>query len=343
MAVPTVSCVTDSSPSAFLLALRTAQAQARYPALLEGLHSKSLLTAPHRAGSGLVTVAVEQGRLGEAERMALGAFRLHQYLLCRWYDLQRVSTDQVEYDPQLGHLPASTIHIFSGTAEGHLLAYACLQGANALTTSEAALMDYQATLVLTDTPRPLFASERELFGPACFASLPALRSIPLAALGELNCFLCNQALRSPQSTIAGVETLLLMTQCILRPEAGLQAILGASDQEARGLLGTLEFPMLYAPHAPVVVPFLPYKHYWAAGEVGTAAQGKYWPFVVASADLRAQHAHIDRLNTLLDQSPATIRRGLVQLRKQAQAVRPSALMPPRKTKAARMWKASSAA
>lgn len=330
MALPVdVSCVVDRQTPAVLFAIRTAQAQARYPSLLEGLRSHSLLAPVQRTGSGLITVAVEQRELGKAALAALGAFRLQQYQLCRWYDLQ------------LDALPASTIHIFSGTSEGHLLAYACLQGANALTAGEAALLDQQQALFLTDTPRPLFASERELFGPACFTSLPALRRVPLAALGELNCFLRNQALLSPLSTIAAIESLLLMTRCILRP-AGLQAILGASDREARRLLTALGFPMLYAPHAPVVVPFLPYRHYWAAGEIGPTAQGKYWPFAVAQADLRAQQDHFDRLGALLEQTPAGIRRGLVQLRKQAHPTQPTALLPPRKSKAAQTWKAAPA-
>lgn len=226
MALPVnASCVVDRQTPAVLFAIRTAQAQARYPSLLEGLRSHSLLAPVQRTGSGLITVAVEQRELGKAALAALGAFRLQQYQLCRWYDLQRVAADRAERDPQLDALPASTIHIFSGTSEGHLLAYACLQGANALTAGEAALLDQQQALFLTDTPRPLFASERELFGPACFTSLPALRRVPLAALGELNCFLRNQALLSPLSTIAAIESLLLMTRCILRP-AGLQAILG---------------------------------------------------------------------------------------------------------------------
>lgn len=332
------SCVVDKHTSALLFGFRTAQAQVRYPALLMDLRSHSILAPVHRARSGLVTVAVEQRDLGDAALAALGAFRLQQFLLCQWYDLQQVITDQAKCDPQLDHLPTSTIHICSGTPDGRLLAYACLQGANALTTSEAALMDHQAALLLTDWPRPLFASERELFGAACFASLPALHSMPLTAISELNCFLHNQALMSPLSTIAAVETLLLMTRCILRPGSGLQVILGASDQEARRLLAALGFPMLYAPQAPVVVPFLPYKNYWAAGEVGTAAQGKYWPFAVASADLREQQGHFARLHHLLDQPPADIRRGLVQLRRQAQPGIPSALIPPKKSKAAQLWR-----
>lgn len=338
MALPlTSSSEAGERTGASLTALRTTQTQARYPGLLAGLLSQNVLASRCRAGSGLVTVAVEQGMLGEADLAALGTFRLHQFQLCHWYDFQRIEADRATSDPQLDHLPANTIHIFSGTAEGHLLAYACLQSANALTASEAALMDQQQTLLLTDTPRPLFASERELFGSACFASLPALRAIPLAGLGELNCFLRNQTLVSPLSTIAAIETLLLMTECILCPEAGLRAVLGASDPESRRLLAALGFPMLYAPHAPVVVPFLPYKHYWAVGEVGIAAQGKYWPFVVAVDDLRAEQPHFEQFDQILAGGLAEIRRAIVAWRRQQTPVAPTTFVPSAETNAAQMW------
>lgn len=311
----------------FLRVIRAFQAQARYPALLTGLRGREDVAYQERCGSGLITVAIEQKLLGDEELKALGAFRLQQYLLCGWYDPQKVLADQAETDPELERMPANALHILTGTADGQILAYCMLQGATTQTKGEDAILTNPNALYLQDAQRPLFASEREFFGTSVFASLPALHQIPIGAMGDLTCLLRNQALStSVLSTVAVVDATSTMIQFMTRIDSGLQAILGSIDREARHLLAAMSVPILYAPLAPVVVSSLPYKHYWAAGEVGTSVQGKYWPFVAAIEDLRAHAKHFARLDQTLSESRNTIRRALVAFRKEPR-IAPAAFVP----------------
>lgn len=320
----------------FLASLRAYQAHVRYPTLFQLRNrQQGVLYSQENPKSGLITIAVEQETLSEVVFGNLGEFRLHQYLLCGWYDVARVLADQAKTDPQLARIPASSVHLLTGTPDGQVLAYCTLQAA-ALEDAEVPSIA-QPKHYLQEFPRPLFASERELFGPVLFASLPALRAIPLSELGDFTCLLQNQALHSPLRTIAVIDAILSMIHLLAHPASRWRAILGTADQEARGLLAQLGVPVLYAPEAQVMVDSLSYQHYWAAEEIGLPVQGKYWPFTIAVDDLRARQNYFEHLHLQFTGEVENIRRILVAWRHQQTVAEPKAFFPPPGTRAAQIW------
>jgi ubiquinone/menaquinone biosynthesis C-methylase UbiE len=328
-------CPLSNNNTQYLATIRAHQAQARYPALLQLWNQEEgVLYRKEHSNVGLITIAVEQEALDEQALRALGEFRLHQYLLCGWYDAARVLADQATMDPQLARIPPSSVHLLTGTPEGQFLAYCTLQAAAQEERDESLTPTREQ--YLHEFPRALFPAERELFGPVLFATLPALRTIPLSAIGDLTCLLQNQALHSPLRTIALVEAILSIIHLLTRPSSRWSAVLGNMDQEARSLLASLGVPVLYAPQAQVMVDSLPYKHYWAAEEIGSLAQGKYWPFVIAVDDLRAQQ-HFEQAHQAFAGDPHNIRRSLVAWRRQQTPVAPVAFVPPIGTRAAQIW------
>lgn len=322
--------------SHYLAALQDKQANARYPALLRlGERDQGVLFRQEHPKAGLITVAVEQAALPGPLLRALGEFRLQQFLLCGWYEAARALADQAQTDPQLTRVPASSVHLLTGTPEGQILAYCLLQAAAQEEGERPRAAETRQ--YLHEFPRALFPAERELFGPVLFASLPALRTIPLEHLGDFTCLLQNQALHSPLRTIAVINAILSMIHLLSRPSSRWQAILGNMNQEARALLAQLGVPVLYAPEAQVVVHSLPYHHYWAEEEIGPLAQGKYWPFVVAVDDLRAHQEHFEELHQAFAGELGDIRRAVVVRRRKQTPVAPLALVPAAGTKAAQVW------
>src|SRR4029077_1785601 len=165
-----------------LMQLRTMEHEARYPNLLFGLWDHQAPAVRRvRAASGLYTTIVEQRALSAAQWRELGSFRLRQFVLCKWYDAQRIAADHLVIDPAMGDLPPRTLHAIVGDAEGRLLAYTCLQPAG---DAHSALAADEERIYLASPNRPQFPTERELFGPQVFSSLAALREIPLSRVWE---------------------------------------------------------------------------------------------------------------------------------------------------------------
>jgi hypothetical protein len=311
-----------------LSALIIQQREARYHELLLAPRqaNKGVIYSQRRAGSGLIALALEHRALSPAQHQALGEFRLQQYLACGWYDSQRVAQQGLQTDPALAQLPATTIHVLVGTEDGRLLAYFAMQEAS-VQPPNAGSHTLGKAVFLDDPDRPLFASESELFGPNLFASLPALRRIPLTEMRELSCLLRNQAIVSPLSVIAVVEAVYTMTHLVMRRNASIRVLLGGVGLEARQVTASLGIPILYSPLAPVIKPSSSAEPDvpWAEGE---HAQGKFWPFVIALDDLQAHHDHFRQLDRLLSGSEQELRRALVRFRRQRQALAPQALVPP---------------
>ncbi len=311
--------------------------EARYPQLLLDPWSASedILYRQKRPGSGLVVVALAHHALSTLQKQALGQFLLHQLLLCGWYDVQRISAARLQTDPAFDLASDSTVHVFVGTEAGRMLAYFTME--ESLVQSpvrptperegqgEAARSSSRGVF-LEDPNRPLFQSERDLFGPTIFASLPALRSIPVMKMRELTCLLRNQAIREPLSEIAVVEAIYTMTYLVMSCNPPLSVLLGAVDRQARLVATSLCIPILFAPLAPLITEQAPgdSTSYWAESE---HTPGRFWPFVIAVEDLHTHTDHFRHLDGLLAGSLPEISRNLKRLR-QGEPILPQAFVPP---------------
>src|SRR5260370_37457594 len=205
-------------------------------------------------------------------------------------------------DPALDTLPAASVHFLVGTTDGRCLAYTCLQPAGEetpppnlpLVHGRAPVSDRREQVVahcLTDVGRPLFPTERELFGSHVFASLPGLRDIPVERMREWACSFRNQVVQSPLSTaalFAAFSTPLLFAADPLRE---IEVILGNNNKPARKIYAELGLAVLYAPLVPVIPPND--DGYWMPV---VNEQGHYWPGVLALADLRAHNTILQRVD-----------------------------------------------
>jgi hypothetical protein len=311
-----------------LAAIQERQRDARYPMLLAiAPHRYGVVYHRVREGTGLVSVAIRHDALTPDQHAALGEFRLHQYLLWRWYDSAVISKLGARADPAFDTLPAATIHMLVGTSEGRILAYFAMQPAvdhcrpaGALNTVGRATSKQHCHL--SDCPRPLFPAEFESFGPDVFASLPALSPVPVDCIRELTCLLRNFAVPSPLTVVAVVEAVFTAWNVVTHPAQGIEAVLGCMDVEARRVLADLQVPLLYAANAPVIHNQLAF--YWLP-EMNEP--GKFWPFVLATQDLRARSALHARINEVLSSTSHKMRRELLLLRKQTIVSRPPVLLP----------------
>jgi hypothetical protein len=252
-------------------------------------------------GSGLVVTALRHADLTSPQRQALGTFRLEQCVLCGWYDPVAVCNRGIGYDPACEALADDAIHVVVGTRDGMILSYFCLesaslgrgegQGHSITRDGRGSAPDRVAgeectpegSWTVADRQRPLFATERDLFGPGVFATLPGLASAPIARIREVNYLMRNQAVAvtSRLVSLAVVEAISGVGQLLFTFSSPLEALVGNMDIEARRLLHDLDVPVLYAPHAPAMAAdqLCP----WSAA-VDTL--GRFWPFVIAADDLQ---------------------------------------------------------
>jgi hypothetical protein len=255
-------------------------------------------------GSGLVVKALRHADLSPPQRQALGTFRLEQCVLCGWYDAAAVLEGDIHRDPACELLADDAIHLVVGTREGLILSYFCLEPVStqaivhrwahtvwsnqrgASNAAEGAASIPEVSYSMADGERPLFATERDLFGPAVFATVPQLASAPVSRVREVNYLMRNQVVQptSRLVSLAVVEAISGVGQLLFTFAPPLVALVGNMDIEARRLLHDLDVPVLYAPHMPVTggeqrVP-------WSA-EVDTP--GRFWPFIIAADDLQVDY------------------------------------------------------
>jgi GNAT superfamily N-acetyltransferase len=320
--------------------VRAAQREALYPELLTGTDSASTsaLLYRERRQSGLITVLLYHGALSPAQRLALAEFRLHQFVLCGWYDAERVATDQLTGDPAFHVLPPATIHAVVGLSDGCCLAYTCLQPAGESVSSvtldqlvdapaaQDSVGPQQAHHYFADADRALFPTERELFGPHVYDTLPALRTIPIEHVREWACWFRNQAVRSPLEIPALVAAFTRPMQYVAEPQHEIDIVVGHYNQTARKVYAALGLPVLYAPLAPVQPPTE--DGYWTQG---VNQQGAFWPGAFARADLMEHLVVIRQLDAALDLAPKDLRRTLAAALRNAEhrtgAPPPHALLP----------------
>jgi hypothetical protein len=296
-----------------------------------------------RTQSRLTTVALAHGGLSPEQYAAIGAFRLRQYALCGLYDVHRATHARDEIDPSMESLAPEALHVCCGTPDGRLLAYMCMETAKHRTSVATPVWWWprfgasgsrhgvpgDASYVFGASPRPLFATEFELFGPKLFGSLPYLRDMAVTRVRELSRMLRNQVVVSPLSVAATIEIVHAMSRLVTDPTLAIQATLGCLGREGRGLMAQLGVPLLFAPSAPV----LPHQVALARATRGGSywsdsanAQGQFWPFVIASEDVRRNSQHFARLDELLNLSIGELRRALVHFRREKRMIEPETLL-----------------
>ncbi len=321
------------TPARTIEELRAWQTQARYPELLIEAPARAggVIYRRIREGTELVVTALRHVALTPSQAHALAEFRLQQYVLCGWYNLEALDRREVTTDPAFEHLPWNTVHVLAGTSSGQLLAYFCMQPASAVSTAHdlasigifALDGDYPRPRVMGDARRPLFPTEIHSFSRQIFASLPALRNVPVHRVRELTRLLRNQTTHSLLSAIAVVEAICAMTAVAMNPECEIAIMLGCVDREAREVTAHLGIPILFAPLAPTIPrPPVEDEFYWAAR---ANEQGRFWPFVIASEDLTPLASWFGDIDAMLAGSARDVRRGIVELGRRAPAAQPHSL------------------
>lgn len=307
----------------YLQRVHAQETVARYGALLLGPweDDTGVLYRHMRVGTGLMAVVVRHDALSPEQRRDLGIFRLHQHLLCDWYDAEALLAREVETDPALATLSPGAMHILVGMPDGRMLAYCCLETASRRVADAAAGDAASArAMSLGDRGRPLFPSEVELVGAELFASMPVLRALPLARVREVACLLHNRAVQSPLATAAVVEAINLIAHLGLRRASDYDVVLGDINAEGRGMLDYCGLPVLYAPLAPVAP--ISRDFYWAE-TVNTP--GVFWPFVIAMSDGYPYPAHFRGLDEMLTLPERELRRAMIQWRRRGARLAPERL------------------
>ncbi len=301
----------------FRVYLRSRQLSARYPALTAiAAKGKDVLYLRNRP-SGLWSYAIRHDMLSENAFNEFGEFRIDQYALAGLYDTSKIAQRGYRTDPTLADLAENAIHVLCGTAAGQILACCSIVPPRGPLYSEPTglLVKRRRPLVLADQERAVFPAETELFGRGVFESLPAIQAIPVERMREIAHLMRNQAIKTPLTGIAVFEICYALTEVLTNPRLGIDVTLGSSGPEARNLMELVNIPMLYAPWAQVVVSeAAPEDDFWIPP---TNAEGYFWPFVMATADLRAIAPFRLQLNGALASPAETTRGAIIEVAKLA--------------------------
>ncbi len=301
----------------FRVYLRSRQLSARYPALTAiAAKGKDVLYVRNRP-SGLWSYAIRHDMLSASAFNEFGEFRIDQYALAGLYDTTKIAQRGYRTDPTLADLAENAIHVLCGTAAGQILACCSVVPPRGPLYSEPTglLVKRRRPLVLADQERAVFPAETELFGRGVFESLPAIQTIPVERMREIAHLMRNQAIKTPLTGIAVFEICYALTEVLTNPRLGIDVTLGSSGPEARNLMELVNIPMLYAPWAQVVVSeAAPEDDFWIPP---TNAEGYFWPFVMATADLRAIAPFRLQLNGALASPAETTRSAIIEVAKLA--------------------------
>jgi molybdopterin/thiamine biosynthesis adenylyltransferase len=251
-----------------------------------------------RAGTGLVVLTMRHDALTPDEVFAIATFRLRQYMRAGLYDEAAVTHMGVTEDPAMALLAAHDIHIAVGDAEGRFLCYMCAQ--SPLPIAE----EHIPYPLLKDARRPVFPTESE-YGLGLYGAHPAIQWLPMATTREISRLVRNLEIsRGPTTEAASAEAVLAMEREICRSGSGIELTIGCMAPEARRLLYGLGVPIAYAPRARITgdnqgggAPNGPLL--WTAS---SHAPGRFWPYALATADLRLDAQYYSELDLALAQS-----------------------------------------
>lgn len=281
-----------------------------------------------RQGSDLIVISALHHQLNAYELEALSRFRLKQYVNAEFYDADAVKQYQITTDPAMAELAPYDYHAIIATAEGEIACYMCLQTPilhNSPTQGAPGALPVSLYRPMWDVERPQFPTEIE-FGTKLYGQHQGIRSLPAASLREISTLIRNITLaRSVATDIALVETILLSAEYVMDVRSQVEAVIGCIAPDARRVLYNLGIPMTYAPD--VRAQALPYASPFtdpATGRLVAGAriwaqhayeEGLFWPFALATADIRLDTQYFIELERVLAQAePDDIWAGLRQLR-----------------------------
>jgi hypothetical protein len=353
--------VAEAEIAALMRDAQNHQRDARYPELFRAPRKQRALNkaagrikqVPHgtaapefrrerfqEGASGLIVTALRQGNLDMQQQRSLSTFRLEQCLLCGWYDPAYMLQQELVSDPAFEALADDSIHMLVGTREGAILSYFCIEpaastagksivGGSGSNGSGAGMGrgGQERAWTMADSARPLFPTERDLFGVGVFATLGRFANAPIAHVRELNYLMRNQTVSAASrvGTLAVVEVIIAIAQllyCEPNPEHTI-ALVGHMDMEARRITYELDVPVLYAPYMPVV----------SGGPDTLWSQdidlpGRFWPFVISIDDVFLYRDYFDWLDRLLDGPLSQVIRTLVARRREPRQHLPVAFAHP---------------
>ena len=238
-----------------------------------------------KARRSIQVVAVETGSLREQELFDVMRFRLAQYLVVRFVDLDRVFAERIEYEP-LDHSGPRDVHLIAGdTTTGEMLCYM---------TIKAIAAPPGATFRMRE--RPLFPVE-QVHGWGLYNRLERVPDIELSRAREVGRFVKNQRYNSLDERIirAPLETSLALWRVLESEIGGLELYVGDFEEGiAQARLGYFHIPMV------VLHGTIPYEAE-TAWLFRRYQHRTVFPFAVHVSDLplaRARGKSIDRALSL---------------------------------------------
>jgi hypothetical protein len=260
----------------------------------------------HRQGTGVIVQMLQHSQLTAEQWEAIGEYRLDQYVLAGLYDVDRVNELGLTADPNLLHLPDSTVHLVVGDSEHHLLCYASfepahMRGSNDKHQSQPLELSSSdsSNLLMRDRQRPLFPVEFA-FGLQLYASHPAISELPVAYVREMMRMVRNQALRVPLTSLSPIEVVVAASRLLRDPLNQIEALVGCASPELRRLSQRLNVPVAYAPDA---IDHLSEHSAALDSAIWTPKAlelGRFWPLALSLADVQAAGEFFDMLDVALD-------------------------------------------
>jgi CRP-like cAMP-binding protein len=188
-----------------------------------------------KARRSIQVVAIETVALREDELLAVMRFRLAQYLVVRFVDLDRIHAERIEYEP-LDHAGPHDVHLIAlDTTTGEILCY--------VTIKKVAGVPPDATF--RTRTRPLLPVE-EVHGWGIFNRLERLPDIPIDQVREVGRFVKNQRYHSldERSIRAPIETSLALWHVTESKLPGVQVLVGDFEEGiAQARLAYFHVPM----------------------------------------------------------------------------------------------------
>jgi hypothetical protein len=297
---------------AYVAGIVESAAGIRLPELLEIDHPDVIYRVPDRNGVG--TVILPTTLLTEEQLVKLLRYRMAQYMMVGFVDLEYAYEHQLEHEPASAVNP-DDLHVVAMSSEtGEMLCYA---------TVEAPPTD-DPTFTLRDRERPLFPAE-QVHGWGIYNRLRILPDLPLVKLRELGRFVKNHRLHAFDEL--GARGAIEVGVAIFRSMAGrlrldVEAIIG--DFEEGVAMQNLEFF-----HAPMVVIHGTIPYYPEAAYLYPRYQFRtVYPFAALSADV-SKHmlSRLDAIEAALAQPGKQGMLALFALKREGSVAR-SGLEPP---------------
>lgn len=278
-----------------------------------------------RPGSGLIVISALQHQLTHQEQEAISRFRLEQFLNAGFYDEKAVERYHLNGDPAMEELAPEDYHAIVANTAGEIICYMCLQ--SPLHESLDLTRHTQFDARLGALGRPMFPVELE-FGADLYGRHPGLSALPISAIREISSLVRNMTLtRSVTTDIALVETIVAAALYVIDVRSHVEAVIGCIAPEARRVLYNLGVPMTYAPYAQARA--LPYAAPITDPQTGERVNGmviwadaayepgRFWPFALASVDLRLDEGYFTQLDAHLGaDTPDAIWRALSGTRRE---------------------------